>query len=43
MSLYDDPAIQGRRGVVPLNQSIKIIRKKQEDREKFEKLTEKYG
>lgn len=43
MSLYDDEAQQGRRGVLSLPKSIKIVKKKIEEREKFDKFAKKYG
>lgn len=43
MSLYDDPASQGRKGVLQLSEAVKLTKKKIEDRERFEKFTEKFG
>ena len=43
MSLYDDPSIQGRKGILKLSEAVKITKKKIEDRERFEKFAEKFG
>jgi len=43
LGLYDDEAQQGRRGILSLPKSIKIVKKKIEEREKFEKFAKKYG
>ena len=43
LSLYDDPAQQGRRGVQTVATSVKDIKKKLDERKKFEKFTQKYG
>jgi hypothetical protein len=43
LSLYDDPAIQGRRGILSTKKSVQIIRKKVDERRKFEKFTQKFG
>ena len=43
MNLYDDDAQQGRRGVLRMNEAVKVVRKKIEEKQKFEKFAEKYG
>ena len=43
MSLYDDAAQQGRRGVLRLTEAIKVVKKKIEEKQKFEKFAQKYG
>lgn len=43
MGLYEDESHQGRRAVLPLDQSIKIIKEKFTQKEKFMQLIDKYG
>lgn len=43
MGLYDDPAHQGRRGILPLKDSLNIVRKKIDDKQRFIKFAEKFG
>jgi hypothetical protein len=43
MSLYDDDAQQGRRGVLGLTEAVKVVKKKIDEKQKFEKFAEKYG
>lgn len=43
MELFDDPAIHGRRGVLSLTQALKIVKDKVEEKEKFNKFTQKYS
>ena len=38
MKLYEDESIKGRRGVLPLEESLRIIRGKIEDKERFMKF-----
>lgn len=43
MKLYDDEAVRGRRGVLPLSKAVDIVQKKVEDKKRFMKFTEKYA
>lgn len=43
MALYDDAAVQGRRGVIDTKKAIKIIKKKILEKEKFKKFAKKFG
>lgn len=38
MSLYDDEAQQGRRGVLDLAEAVKVVKKKIDEKQKFEKF-----
>lgn len=38
MSLYDDDAQQGRRGVLSLAEAVKVVKKKIDEKQKFEKF-----
>jgi len=42
-ALYDDAATQGRPGTLALDKSIKVIRQKVIDRQRFEKFARKFG
>ena len=42
-ALYDDAATQGRPGTLALDKSIKVIRQKVSDRQRFEKFARKFG
>ncbi|CDW72833.1 UNKNOWN [Stylonychia lemnae] len=43
MALYEDPFIQGRRGVVDVEEAVRIVHRKIEEREKFFKFSEKFA
>jgi len=43
LDLYDDPAVEGRKGTLRLEKAIKLIKKKIEERNKFEKFAAKYA
>jgi len=43
MALYEDPFIKGRRGVLDVSESVRIIHRKIEEKEKFYKFSEKFG
>lgn len=43
MSLYEDPAQQGRRGVLDVGESVRIVHKKVDEKAKFLKFTQKFG
>eukprot|EP00347_Sterkiella_histriomuscorum_P004220 403361286 len=43
MSLYDDAAQQGRRGVLETSEAFRIVHRKIEEREKFMQFTNKFG
>lgn len=43
MALYDDPFIKGRKGVLDVGDSVRIIHRKIEEKEKFYKFSEKFG
>ena len=38
MSLYDDDAQQGRRGVLGLAEAVKVVKKNIDEKQKFEKF-----
>jgi hypothetical protein len=38
MSLFDDDAQQGRRGVLGLTEAVKVVKKKIDEKQKFEKF-----
>ena len=38
MSLYDDAAQQGRRGVLRMEEAVKVVKKKIDEKQKFEKF-----
>jgi hypothetical protein len=43
MSLYDDEAKQGRRGVLDTHEAVRIVHRKVEEKEKFFKFAKKFG
>lgn len=41
--MYEEPSGQGRRGILDVGESARMVHKKIEDREKFFKFFDKYG